>query len=108
MTTRPLDHRRPSTGSGASDVARAPAGGTPQRVGGFRFYFADDRWEWSEPVQPMHGYEPGTVAPTTEPVVSHKHPKDYDQIAATIEKIPRTDKPLSTRHRIIDAKGQPT
>jgi len=114
MTTRPLDHRRPSpgnrrasTGSGAFEVARAPAGGTPQRVGGFRFYFADDRWEWSEPVQPMHGYEPGTVAPTTELVVSHKHPEDYDQIAATIEEIRRTGKPFSTRHRIIDAKGNP-
>ena len=55
----------------------------------------------------MHGYEPGTVAPTTELVVSHKHPEDYDQIAATIEEIRRTGKPFSTRHRIIDAKGNP-
>jgi hypothetical protein len=27
----------------------------PQRVGAFRFYFDDQRWEWSEQVQRMHG-----------------------------------------------------
>lgn len=31
MTTPPLDHRRVSTGSSAPDVARVPAGATPQR-----------------------------------------------------------------------------
>ena len=50
---------------GSDFLEQALAGGSPQRVGWFRFYFADERWEWSEQVQLMHGYEPGTVTPTT-------------------------------------------
>lgn len=80
---------------------RSLAGGAPQRVGSFRFYFADQRWEWSEQVEQMHGYEPGSVTPTTDLVLSHKHPDDRGQVAATIDDILH-----STRHRIIDAAGQ--
>ncbi len=86
-------------------VEHALAGGTPQRVGWFRFYFADQRWEWSPQVQRMHGYEPGTVQPTTELVLSHKHPDDYGQVAATLEEIRRTSGAFSTRHRIVDTRG---
>lgn len=87
-------------------VEQALAGGVPQRVGWFRFYFADQRWEWSPQVQRMHGYEPGTVEPTTELVLSHKHPDDYGQVAATLEDIRRTSGAFSTRHRIIDTRGE--
>ena len=78
----------------------------PLRVGAFRFYFDDQRWEWSEQVQRMHGYQPGAVTPTTELVLSHKHPEDRDQIAQTIDTIRRTGQPLSSRHRIIDTGGK--
>jgi len=77
-----------------------------ERVGAFRFYFDDQRWEWSEQVQRMHGYQPGTVTPTTELVLSHKHPDDRDQIAQTIDTIRRTGQPLSSRHRIVDTTGK--
>lgn len=86
-------------------LEQALAGGSPQRVGWFRFYFEDERWEWSEQVQHMHGYEPGTVIPTTKLVLSHKHPDDYRQVAATLDEMRRTRKTFSTRHRIIDTKG---
>jgi PAS domain S-box-containing protein len=69
-------------------------------------YFDEQRWEWSEQVQRMHGYQPGTVTPTTELVLSHKHPEDRDQIAQTIDTIRRTGQPLSSRHRIIDTSGK--
>jgi hypothetical protein len=72
------------------------------RVGSYRFYFADERWEWSPEVQRMHGYEPGTVIPTTQLVLNHKHPEDRLQVAATLDNIRRTREPFSTRHRIID------
>jgi PAS domain S-box-containing protein len=88
-----------------ADVEQALAGGSPQRAGWFRFYFADQRWEWSEQVQRMHGYEPGSVTPTTELVLSHKHPDDRGQVAATIDEILDTHKAFSTRHRIIDTSG---
>jgi PAS domain S-box-containing protein len=78
----------------------------PERVGAFRFYFDDERWEWSEQVQRMHGYQPGTVTPTTELVLAHKHPEDRDLIAQTIDTIRRTGQSLSSRHRIIDTSGK--
>ena len=90
----------------ASPVDHALAGGDPQRVGSFRFYFADQRWEWSPQVAHIHGYEPGTVTPTTELVLSHKHPDDHGQVVATLEEIRRTSQPFSTRHRIIDVAGK--
>ena len=89
----------------SANIEQALAGGAPQRVGWFRFYFDDQRWEWSEQVQRMHGYEPGSVTPTTELVLSHKHPDDRGQVAATIDEILNTRKPFSTRHRIVDTSG---
>ena len=91
-------------GDGSDTIEQALAGGSPQRVGWFRFYFADERWEWSDQVQRLHGYEPGTVVPTTQLVLSHKHPDDYVQVAATLDEIRRTHRTFSTRHRIIDTE----
>jgi fructose-specific component phosphotransferase system IIB-like protein len=87
---------------GDDTIEQALAGGSPQRVGWFRFRFADERWEWSDWVQQLHGYEPGTVVPTTQLVLSHKHPDDYVEVAATLDEIRRTHRTFSTRHRIID------
>jgi len=84
---------------------RASTGGSPQRFGWYRFYFADERWEWSPEVARIHGYEPGVVVPTTQLVLSHKHPDDYEQVAATLQDIRRTHKAFSTRHRIITKDG---
>jgi PAS domain S-box-containing protein len=86
-------------------VEQALTGGAPQRFGWYRFYFEDERWEWSPEVARIYGYEPGTVTPTTELVLSHKHPDDYEHVAATLDEIRRTRKPFSTRHRIITVAG---
>ena len=89
-----------------SPVERALAGGVPQRFGWYRFYFfADERWEWSPEVARSHGYQPGSVTPTTNLVLSHKHPEDYEHVAATLEDIRRSHRPFSTRHRIITVQG---
>ncbi|OBF59645.1 antitermination regulator [Mycobacterium sp. 852002-53434_SCH5985345] len=88
-----------------ANVEQALAGGAAQPAGWFRFYFTDQRWEWSEQVQRMHGYEPGSVTPTTDLVLSHKHPDDRGQVAATIEQIVNTRQAFSTRHRIVDTGG---
>ncbi len=77
-----------------------------QRVGWFRFYFDDDRWEWSPQVERMHGYLPGSVTPNTEIVLSHKHPDDYRHIADTLDLIRHTRQAFSSRHRIIDVQGR--
>jgi PAS domain S-box-containing protein len=88
-----------------SQLVRALAGGKPHLTGWFRLYFEDERWEWSPEVERLHGYEPGTAKPTTSMVLSHKHPEDYEQVAATLDDIRRTHQPFSTRHRIIDVQG---
>lgn len=90
---------------GQAAAAEKALAGAPQRAGWFRFYFEDQRWEWSEQVERMHGYEPGTVVPTTELVLSHKHPEDRQQVAATIDEMLHTRSAFSTRHRIIDTGG---
>jgi PAS domain S-box-containing protein len=89
-----------------SPLEHAFAGGQSQRVGWFRFHFADGQWEWSPQVAMMHGYRPGTVDPTTALVLSHKHPDDRGQVAATLDEIRRTSRAFSTRHRIIDTRGE--
>jgi len=53
-----------------STVAQALAGGTPQRVGWWCFYFADEHWEWSPEVEQSHGYAPGTAGNPTTPQVA--------------------------------------
>jgi hypothetical protein len=79
-----------------ASLQQALTGGALQLIGEYRFYFDEERWEWSEEVQRLHGYEPGTVTPTTELVLSHKHPDDYAQVAATLDDVRRTHKPFST------------
>ena len=75
-------------------------------VGWFRFHFADERWEWSPEVEKMHGYQPGTATPTTELVLSHKHPQDLQHVAATLEQVRQGKQAFSTRHRIVDTEGR--
>jgi hypothetical protein len=53
----------------------------------------------------MHGYPPGTVHPTTELVLSHKHPDDKPTVAQLIDQVRRLGVPFSSRHRIIDTAG---
>jgi ANTAR domain/PAS fold len=97
---------QPSGGDSKEGIEETLAAGGPQRVGWFRFYFDDDRWEWSPQVEKMHGYLPGSVTPTTEMVLAHKHPDDYRQIADTLDLIRQTRQAFSSRHRIIDVEGR--
>jgi len=69
-----LEPRRRVTAKRGDGCVGTPAG----------YYFADDRWIWSDEVALMHGYAPGTVTPTTELVLSHKHPDDYEQVASIL------------------------
>ena len=86
--------------------ARSLGDGELSRVGWVRYFFDDDRWEWSDEVARMHGYEPGTVTPTTELVFSHKHPDDRDRMLELLQRIRRTREPFSSRHRIRDRHGR--
>jgi PAS domain S-box-containing protein len=76
------------------------------RVGSFRYLAHENRWEWSDAVALMHGYQPGSVTPTTELILSHKHPDDKPTVAELIEQVRAHGVPFSSRHRIIDTNGK--
>ncbi|WP_407812667.1 PAS domain-containing protein, partial [Staphylococcus aureus] len=65
-------------------LGRTSGSGAPHRVGGFLYHRNGDRWEWSDEVARIHGYEPDQVAPTTELMLSHKHPDDRRHVAQTL------------------------
>lgn len=101
--TSQFDQR--TAGGGDHDGGASKADGLT-RIGWFRYFFDDDRWEWSPEVAQIHGYQPGTVEPTTELVMSHKHPDDYRQVADTLDLIRQTRKAFRSRHRIRDVHGK--
>ena len=83
-----------------------PAGARPYlNVGTFRFWFVGQRWEWSDEVARMHGYEPGSVEPTTKLLMSHKHPDDRAHVQDLLDYALRSGEPFSSRHRFIDTGG---
>ncbi len=75
-------------------------------VGRFRYLAREDRWEWSDEVARMHGYEPGSVQPTTQLLLKHKHPDDKPTVAELIEQVRRHGAAVSSRHRIVDTRGE--
>ncbi|MEV6768813.1 PAS and ANTAR domain-containing protein [Nocardia sp. NPDC051030] len=80
--------------------------GRPLITGAFRFWYADQRWEWSDEVAAIHGYGPGEAHPTTELLLSHKHQDDREQVAGVIADAITNAQPFSSRHRIIDTAGK--
>ncbi len=89
------------TGARTADYAEAwrPAGS-------YRFWSKDQRWEWSDEVAELHGYEPGSVVPTMELVLSHKHPDDRDAVVDILSAAVTTGQPFCSRHRIRDTQGR--
>jgi hypothetical protein len=92
--------------------SRAPQPGAPDRareplaVGAFRFWFVGQRWEWSDEVARMHGYQPGTVVPTTELLLSHKHPDDRQHVQDLLDQALHHGGSFSSRHRFLDTSGR--
>jgi PAS domain S-box-containing protein len=103
QTDRAADHIRPF--KDCAPLEQASSGSMPQRVGWYRWFFGDERWEWSPEVEQIHGYQPGTVTPTTHLVLSHNHPDDCVEVAATLDDIRRRHTPFSMCHRITTVQG---
>jgi PAS domain-containing protein len=75
-------------------------------LGWFRYCYDDDRWVWSPRVEQLHGYRPGSVAPSTTLVLSHIHPDDGPDVAAALRDARRTRRPFGSSHRIVDTAYQ--
>jgi hypothetical protein len=54
----------------------------------------------------MHGYEPGAVVPTTELLLSHKHPDDRAHVQDLLDYALRSGESFSSRHRFVDTAGK--
>jgi ANTAR domain/PAS fold len=95
----------------STDAASSPAPRSAKldaddvSVGTFRFWFVGQRWEWSDEVALMHGYQPGSVVPTTELLLSHKHPEDRDHVQDILDRALHSKSSFSSRHRFIDVGG---
>jgi len=85
--------------------AAVAAGPGYLNVGSFRFWFVGQRWEWSDEVARMHGYEPGSVVPTTKLLLSHKHPDDRAHVQDLLDYALRSGESFSSRHRFVDTSG---
>jgi len=75
-------------------------------VGAFRFWFIGEIWWWSDDLARMHGYEPGTVTPTTELLLSHKHPDDRQHVQDLLDYALHHGGSFSSRHRFLDTGGR--
>jgi hypothetical protein len=85
--------------------AAIPAAAGYLNVGAFRFWFVGQRWEWSDEVARMHGYEPGTVEPTTKLLLSHKHPDERAHVQEVLDYALQSAESFSSRHRFLDTAG---
>jgi hypothetical protein len=98
-----MSNPRPARSLDPDAVAEAV---TNLNVGSFRFWFVGQRWEWSDEVARMHGYEPGSVEPTTELLLSHKHPDDRQHVQDILDRLLHFGGSFSSRHRFIDTAGK--
>lgn len=74
-------------------------------VGTFRYLAREDRWEWSDEVARMHGYEPGRVAPSTDLLLAHVHPAEQLVVRQLVDRVQQREAAFSNRLRIVDAGG---
>ncbi|MGQ4618665.1 ANTAR domain-containing protein [Nocardia sp. R7R-8] len=89
------------SGQCEQETARRMLGGCPD-IGSFRFWFTDQRWEWSDEAAAIYGYTPEEAEPSTELLHNHLHPDDRERVAEALAEAIETASPFCTRHRIID------
>ena len=73
-------------------------------VGRFVWRVPEDSWWWSDQMFAIHGFEPGQVVPSTDLVLSHKHPDDLDRVREVLREIRESPGDFGCYHRIIDAR----
>lgn len=86
------------------EAALAPGSAAP--VGRYLLELSSGRWTWSDEVFVMHGFRPGEIVPTTELMLSHKHPDDRARVDHVLRNAAATGRPFSSVHRVYDAHGR--
>jgi hypothetical protein len=72
-------------------------------VGRYTYRPKADEWWWSDNMYRIHGFEPGTVVPTTELMLRHIHPDDVDRAWEYREAAVEQQEPFSFLHRVVTA-----
>jgi hypothetical protein len=85
-------------------VVTPPLPGRP--TGRFSYDVPSGKWQWDEDVFRIHGYEPGTVEPTTELVLASKHPDDRERVKVLLERIAREGGSFSISYRLRGGDDQ--
>ena len=76
-----------------------------RQTGRFSHDLLTGKWDWDDDVFRIHGFEPGSVEPTTELVLERKHPDDRARVKAMLERISKVGGPFSISYRIIGGDG---
>jgi hypothetical protein len=73
------------------------------RAGWFTYDIGKDSWTWSDAMFRIHGFEPGQIVPTTELLLSHKHPEDVNHVQRCLTKAIEDVQRVACMHRLVDA-----
>jgi hypothetical protein len=76
-----------------------------RQTGRFSLDVLTGKWDWDDDVFRIHGYEPGSVEPTTDLVLESKHPDDRARVEALIARISKVGGSFSISYRIIGGDG---
>jgi hypothetical protein len=76
-------------------------------VGRYTYRPDTDEWWWSDTMFCIHGFEPGSVVPTTALVMRHIHPEDVEAAWESRERVVEKHEPFSFLHRIVTAAAEP-
>ena len=72
-----------------------------RQIGRFVFHVLEKRWEWDDDVYRIHGYEPGSVEPTNELFLLHKHEDDRQRVEDCFAEAAETGEPFTIYYRIL-------
>lgn len=70
----------------------------------FGYVVATDSWWWSDSVYELYGFTPGEIVPTTELILSHKHPEDVAEAREVMRRAMSEGQDFAMWHRLVDAQ----
>lgn len=90
-------------GPGEDDLPMAQV--SVNLTGRFSYDVASATWEWDEEVFRIHGLQPGSITPTTDYMLSCKHPEDRARVAEVLARATATGEVFSVSYRLTGADG---
>ncbi|GAA2733546.1 PAS and ANTAR domain-containing protein [Pedococcus aerophilus] len=102
----PPEPEAAATGAAVWDPLNALTAGTAEPAARFRYDVRSGDWWWSPGMFDLHGLTEGDVEPSTELLMSHKHPEDLAATEQTLRSVLASGEPFCCRHRVVDTHGR--